>query len=123
MSLKRESEAVLLRIFIGEADTCNGKPLYRYIVEYLRREGIAGATVTRGVAEFGQSSRVATTNILRLSTDLPIIIEAADIEENIDGIKPELSMVIKEGLITEERVSIVFCGGVKKAKSGDEAPA
>ncbi len=121
MSLRRESEAVLLRIFIGEADMYMGKPLYRHIVEYLRREGIAGATVTRGITGYGQTSRISTTSILRLSTDLPIIIEVADTEENIDRIKPELAMIVKEGLITEERVSIVFFGGREKAKSNDLA--
>jgi len=123
MSLKRESEAILLRIFIGESDTYQGKPLYRYIVEYLRKEGMAGATVIRGITGYGQTSRIATTSILRLSTDLPIIIEVADTEENIDRIKTELAMIIKEGLITEERISIVFCGGVKKIKSKDVGSA
>ena len=119
MSLWRESEATLLRIFIGESDTYKGKPLYRHIVEYLRGEGIAGATVLRGITGYGQTSRIATTSILRLSTDLPIVIEVADTEENIDRIKPELAMIIKEGLITEERVSIVFCGGRKKPQTDD----
>jgi len=114
MSLKRDSMAVLLRIFIGESDTYNGKLLYRYIVEYLKKEGISGVTVLRGFMGFGQTSRISSTSILRLSTDLPIIIEVADTEEHIDRVKAELAMIIKEGLITEERVSIVFVGGKKK---------
>jgi PII-like signaling protein len=123
MSLSRDSEAILLRIFIGESDTYNGKPLYRYIVEYLKREGISGATVLRGMMGFGQTSRISSTSILRLSTDLPIIIEVADTEEKIDRVKAELAMIIKEGLITEERVSIVFVGGKKKpSNEGGEKP-
>jgi len=114
MSLRKESDAVLLRIFIGESDKYKGKPLYKYIVEFLKKEGIAGATVLRGIMGFGQTSKISTSSILRLSTDMPIVIEVADVQEKIDRIKPELAMVIKEGLITEEKVSIVFCEGVKK---------
>jgi len=114
MGLSRDSVAILLRIYIGESDTYKGKPLYRYIVEYLKKEGISGATVLKGFMGFGQTSRISSTSILRLSTDLPIIIEVADTEENIDRVKAELAMIIKEGLITEERVSIVFVGGKKK---------
>jgi PII-like signaling protein len=113
LSLRKESDAVLLRIFIGESDTYKGKPLYKYIVEFLKKEGIAGATVLRGIMGFGQTSKISTSSILRLSTDMPIVIEIADVQEKIDRIKPELAMVIKEGLITEEKVSIVFCEGVK----------
>ena len=114
MSLRMDSEAILLRIYIGESDTYEGKPLYRYIVEYLKKEGISGATVLRGVMGFGQTSRISSSSILRLSTDLPIVIEVADSEEKIDRVKAELAMIIKEGLITEERVSIVFVEGKKK---------
>jgi uncharacterized protein len=119
MSLRRDSEAILLRIYIGESDTYEGKPLYRYIVEYLKKEGISGATVLRGVMGFGQTSRISSSSILRLSTDLPIVIEIADSEEKIDRVKTELAMIIKEGLITEERVSIVFVGGKKKPPHKD----
>jgi hypothetical protein len=119
MSLSRDSEAILLRIFIGESDTYQGKPLYRYIVEYLKKEGISGATVLRGIMGFGQTSRISSTSILRLSTDLPIIIEVADTEKNIDRVKSELAMIIKEGLITEEKLSIVFVGGKKKPSNED----
>lgn len=115
MSLRRDSEAILLRIYIGESDIYHGKPLYRYIVEYLKKEGLAGATVLRGISGFGQTSRISSTSILRLSTDLPIVVEVADSEENIDRVKGELAMIIKEGLITEERVNIVFVGGKHKA--------
>jgi len=114
MSLKVESEAVLLRIFIGESDIYRGRPLYRHIVEYLKREGIAGATVLRGITGYGQTSRIATSSILRLSTDLPIVIEVADTEENIDRVKGEILLMLGEGLITEERVKILFSKGANK---------
>lgn len=115
-----DSEAILLRIYIGESDMYQGKPLYRYIVEYLKKEGLAGATVLRGISGFGQTSRISSTSILRLSTDLPIVVEVADSEENIDRVKGELALMIKEGLITEERVNIVFVGGkLKPQKPSD----
>jgi uncharacterized protein len=106
--MKRESTAILLRIFIGESDRYKGKQLYMYIVEMLKAEGIAGATVFRGITGFGKKSLIHTTSILRLSTDLPILIEVADLEENIDKIRPKLDEVINQGLITEEKVKIVF---------------
>ncbi len=109
--MNKESDAVLLRIFIGESDTYDGKPLYKYLVETFRKEGLAGATVLRGIDGFGKTSRVHTTSILRLSTDLPIVIEVADKKENIDRIKPKLDGMIKEGLITEEKVRIILYGG------------
>jgi len=114
MSLRVDSEAVLLRIFIGESDMYGGKPLYMYIVEYLKQQGVAGATVLRGITGFGQTSRIATSSILRLSTDLPVVIEVADTEENIDRVKGEILLMIGEGLITEERVKIVFCRGARE---------
>jgi len=106
--MKKESEAVLLRIFIGEEDKYEGKPLYKYLVEWFREEGLAGATVLRGITGFGKSSHIHTTTILRLSTDLPIVIEVADKRENIERIKPKLEGIIKKGLITEEKIKIVY---------------
>jgi PII-like signaling protein len=106
--MKKESTAILLRIFIGESDHFKGKPLYMHIVEMLKAEGIAGATVFRGIAGFGKHSRIHTTSILRLSTDMPILIEVSDLEENIDRVRPKLDEVITQGLITEEKVKIVF---------------
>ena len=121
MTIKMDSEATLLRIFIGESDTYDGKPLYKYIVEYLKQENIAGVTVLRGISGFGQTSHISSTSILRLSTDLPIVIEIADSEENINRVKGELAMVIKKGLITEERVKIVFVGGEAKSLSENKS--
>ena len=111
--MKKESEAVLLRIFIGEEDRYEGKPLYKYLVEWFREEGLAGATVLRGITGFGKSSHIHTTTILRLSTDLPIVIEVADKRENIERIKPKLEGIIKKGLITEEKIKIVYYEGNK----------
>jgi len=114
MIMKKESEAILLRIFIGESDKYEGKPLYKYLVELFKEEGLAGATVLRGISGFGKTSHFHTTSILRLSTDLPIVIEVADKKENIEKIKPKLDAVIEQGLITEEKVKIILYEGNKK---------
>src|SRR5271169_206015 len=106
--MKRESQAILLRIFIGESDRYEGKLLYMHLLEMLKNEGIAGATVFRGIAGFGKHSHFHTTTILQLSTDLPILIEIADIEDKIEKIKPKLDEIISQGLITEEKIKIVF---------------
>jgi PII-like signaling protein len=112
--MKKESTAILLRIFIGESDRYKGRPLYMHIVEMLKEEGLAGATVFRGITGFGKNSFIHTTSILRLSTDLPILIEVADIEENIAKIRPKLDEIIAQGLITEEKIKIVFYDSNKK---------
>ena len=116
--MKKESEAILLRIFIGESDEHKGKKLYTYLIEMLKKEGIAGATVLRGIAGFGKTSHIHTTSILRLSTDLPIVVEITDKKENIARIKPKLDGIIKEGLITEEKVKIIFYEGNGKKANG-----
>jgi len=112
--MKKESEAILLRIFIGESDKHEGKPLYKHLLNLFRQEGLAGATVLRGMAGFGKSSHFHTTSILRLSADLPIVIEVADTREKIEKLKPKLGGVIGEGLITEEKVKIILYEGQKK---------
>ncbi len=109
--MEKESEAVLLRIYIGESDMFNGKPLHQYLVELFRKEGLAGATVLRAISGYGKTSRLHTTSILRLSTDLPLLVEVADKREKIDAIKPKLEGIIKGGLITEERIKIVYYEG------------
>lgn len=101
------SEAQLLRIFIGEADRFEGKPLYEAIVHLARQRGMAGATVVRGLMGFGAHSRMHTAKILRLSEDLPIVIEIVDKPERIEQLLPELDGMIKEGLVTLEKV-VVF---------------
>lgn len=115
--MKKESDAVLLRIFIGESDKYKGKPLSNFLVELFKKEGLAGATVLRGVSGFGKSSKLHTTSILRLSDDLPIVIEVVDRKENIERIKPKLDDVIEEGLITEEDVKIILYEGRPSAGS------
>jgi uncharacterized protein len=112
--MKKESEAILLRIFIGESDKYDGQPLHKYLTEMFRKEGLAGATVLRGISGFGKSSHLHTTSILRLSTDLPIVIEVVDKKEAIDRIKPRLDAVIENGLITEETIKIILYEGNKK---------
>jgi len=111
--MEKESEAVLLRIFIGESDEYKGKPLYRYLVELFKKEGLAGATVLRGIEGYGKTSVIHTSAILRLSIDLPIIIEVSDTREKIEMIKPKLEGIINGGLITEEKIRIVYYEGKK----------
>jgi PII-like signaling protein len=101
-----QTDARLLRIFIGESDTHDGRPLYQAIVEVLRRQGLAGATVLRGIEGFGKSSRLHTAHILRLSEDLPIVIECVDTGDKIEAVLPELDNMIGDGLITLERVEV-----------------
>jgi uncharacterized protein len=115
--VKKESDAILLRIFISESDKYEGKPLSKYLVEFLKQEGLAGATVLRGISGFGKTSQLHTTSILRLSDDLPIVIEVVDRKENIERVKPRLGEIIEEGLITEEEVKIVFHRGKESSKT------
>jgi PII-like signaling protein len=100
------TQARLLRIFIGESDTHDGRPLYQAIVERLRREGLAGATVLRGIEGFGKSSRLHTAHILRLSEDLPIVIECVDTNDKLEAVLPALDDMIGDGLVTLERVEV-----------------
>ncbi|NOZ77548.1 MAG: DUF190 domain-containing protein [Euryarchaeota archaeon] len=109
--MELEREGVRLRIYIGEADRYKGKPLYKYLVETMRSEGICGATVIRGLTGYGKASRIHSPSILRLSTDLPIVVEVVARRENIERLKPWLKEVVTEGLITEEKVNVVFYGG------------
>lgn len=105
--MKIEGEGKLLRIFIGESDSWHGKPLYEAIVRRLRKEGLAGATVIRGIEGFGAHSRLHTARILRLSEDLPLVIEVVDQEDRIAKVMPILDEMVTEGLVTLERVEIV----------------
>ena len=105
--MKLEGQGKLLRIFIGESDHWHGKPLYAAIVERLREHGLAGATVIRGIEGFGADSRLHTSRILRLSEDLPVVIEIVDTPERIDRIVPLLDEMVSEGMLTLERVQIV----------------
>jgi PII-like signaling protein len=101
------SDSLLLRIFIGESDKIDGSPLYEVIVEKARAKGMAGATVLRGFLGFGANSRVHTSKVLRLSEDLPVVIEIADSQEKIEAFLPELDEMIDEGMVTLEKVRII----------------
>ena len=100
-------ERVLMRIHIGESDRFRGKPLHDAIVALLRERHFAGATVLRGITGFGATARVHTDKILRLSLDLPLIVECVDTQEKIDEILPELDRMIGGGLITLEKVKVI----------------
>jgi PII-like signaling protein len=112
--MKFEGEGKLVRVFIGESDQFHGRPLYQAIVERIRAEGLAGATVVRGVEGFGASSRLHTSRILRLSEDLPVVIEVVDTEEHIDRILPMLDDMLGDGMVTVERVHVVSYRGSER---------
>jgi PII-like signaling protein len=101
-------DGTLLRIFIGESDRHEGLPLYEWIVRKAREQGLAGATVLRGLEGFGAHSRLHTAKILRLSTDLPIVVEIVDTEEKIHTFLPSIDAAIEEGLATLEKVEVRF---------------
>ncbi len=102
-----DDQGVLLRIFAGEADTHEGKPLYQAVVHKARELGLAGATVLKGAMGFGANSVLHTTKSIELSTDLPIVIELVDVESNIKKLLPHLDAMVHEGMITMEAVRIV----------------
>jgi len=103
-------QAVLLRIFIGENDMVGSSPLYEAIVLKARELHLAGATVLRGAMGFGHSSRLHTTKILRLSEDLPLVIEIVDAEDKINAFLPVLDGMMGSGLITMEKVQVLHYG-------------
>ncbi len=102
------TESLLLRIFIGEADRHDGKPLHEAIVLKAREQHLAGATVLRGAMGFGKSSRLHTAKILRLSYDLPIVIEIIDSEEKINSFLPTLDGMMGGGLVTLEKARVLY---------------
>jgi uncharacterized protein len=104
MILPRDGK--LLRIFVGESDKHEGQPLYEWIVRRAKEEGLAGATVLRGLLGYGAHSRIHTAKILRLSADLPVVIEIVDTEARIESFLPLIDDVITEGLTTVERVEV-----------------
>ena len=105
--MRLPEEGMLLRIFIGESDHYKGKALYEQIVLKARGLNLAGATVTRGIMGFGADSRMHTAKLLRLSEDLPVVIEIVDTEENLNRLLPFLDEVVVEGLITLEKVRVI----------------
>jgi PII-like signaling protein len=108
MSHRFKGERTLMRIFIGESDKHEGKPLYEALVQLFRARGLAGATVLRGISGFGSTSHVKTEKVLRLSLDLPIIIEVVETEEAIQSVLPDLDRMIGGGLITLERANVIM---------------
>ena len=111
MTQKFAGERTLMRVFIGESDKYHGRPLYEALVDLFRQKGLAGATVLRGVAGYGASSTLHTDKVLRLSLDLPIIIELVETQEAIDAVLPELDAMIGGGLITLERAKVILYRG------------
>ncbi|HUK65071.1 MAG TPA: DUF190 domain-containing protein [Dongiaceae bacterium] len=108
MSHTFKGERTLMRIFIGESDRYEGRPLYDALVEMLRARGCAGATVLRGIAGFGSSSRIHTASIMRLSLDLPIVVEVVETEAKLQELLPDLDRMIGGGLITLERARVIM---------------
>lgn len=101
-------EKVLMRIFLGESDKIGHRPVYEALVELFRKEGFAGATVLRGVAGFGARSVYHTDKLLRLSSDLPIVVEVVDTKENLDAIMPKIDeMMVGGGMITIEKATVI----------------
>jgi PII-like signaling protein len=114
--MKLTGEAQLLRIFIGESDKWHGRPLYEAIVLKARELHMAGATVLRGPMGFGAHSRLHTAKVLRLSEDLPMVIEIVDTAEKIDVLLPFVDEVVKEGLVTREKVQVIQYRANSEAK-------
>jgi PII-like signaling protein len=103
-----EGEQVLMRIFLGQTDRWERKPLYTALLELFRSKGLAGATVIQGVAGFGPDSIVHEFHLLRLSQDLPVVIEVVDTQEHIDSVLGEVDRMMSGGLITMEKVRVIY---------------
>jgi PII-like signaling protein len=106
--MKTQGEGQLLRIYIGESDRWEGRPLYEAIVRAAREQGLAGATAFRGIEGFGASSRIHTVKVLHLSEDLPVVVEVADRPEQIAAFMPTIDKMVGEGMVTLERVNLLF---------------
>ncbi|HYA62150.1 MAG TPA: DUF190 domain-containing protein [Candidatus Sulfotelmatobacter sp.] len=111
---KFEGERTLMRIHIGESDKWHSRPLHEAIVELFRKEGFSGVTVLRGVGGYGSSSVYHTDKLLRLSQDLPIVLEVIEYQERIDHILPRLDEMVDGGLITLEKVRVILYRAAKK---------
>lgn len=110
-----EKDAVLLRIFVKENDKWEGKPLHMAIVEEAQKEGIAGATVLRGVVGFGSSSEIHTTRLLELSSELPMVVEIVDWEDRVEPFLSKIEHMMERGLATKEKVRVMWY----QSKTGD----
>ena len=119
--MKIEGEAQRIRVYIGESDHWHGKPLFAAIVERCRQEGLAGATVLRGIEGYGAHTRIHTARILRLAEDLPVVVDIIDRAERIERLLPILDEMVSEGLITVENIRIVKY--VHGTASSEEAEA
>ena len=106
--MRLSGDGVLLRVFVGEQDRWNGKPLHEAIVMLARKEGLAGATAIKGFLGFGAKSHLHTSKLLRLSEDLPVIVEIVDTQEHIDKFLPHLDEMVQEGLVTLEKANVVM---------------
>jgi PII-like signaling protein len=114
--MKIEGDALELRIFIGEADRWHGRPLHEAILARLMAEGMAGATVLRGIEGFGRNAHLHTSKLLRLSEDLPIVIDVIDSAVRIRAVLPALDEMVKDGLITVQPVEVIaYRGGGRDA--------
>ena len=113
-------EGQLLRIFIGESDRWQGKPLYEAIILKAREMGIAGATMLRGMMGYGAASRIHTAKILRLSEDLPVVIEIVDSPEKIAAFLPIIEEMVQEGLVTVENVRVLQYRSGQKERTGSD---
>jgi PII-like signaling protein len=111
------ADSCLLRVFVGEAARHAGRPLHEAIVLRAREARLAGATVIRCVEGYGKSSRLHKSKVLRLSDDLPLVVEIVDSEERINAFLPELERMMPSGLVTLEKVRAHFCGGAKAPAS------
>jgi len=109
-----EKNGCLLRIFIGESDRAHGRPLYEWLVQEAKQQNLAGATVLRGMMGFGKNSRIATTRILRLSTDMPVVVELIDTRDRLEAYLESVGDAIGEGLATFEKADVVFYRGKEK---------
>jgi PII-like signaling protein len=102
------TEALLLRIFVGESDHWQGKPLHLALVEAARQQGLAGATVLRGIGGYGANSVIHTSRLLEFSSDLPILVEVVDAEDKVNAFLPTVDEMVGEGMATLERVRVLF---------------
>jgi len=112
--MKLPEESDLLRIFIGEGDRHEGRPLYQAIVEEAMGRGMAGATVLRGLMGYGAHSRLHTVKVLRISEDLPLVVEIVDRPERIEAFLPDLERMVSGGLITIEKIRVVSYTGKRE---------
>ena len=103
-----QGEGKLLRIFVGEQDKWHGQPLYEAIIQTARKQGLAGATCLKGCLGYGASSHLHTAKLLRLSEDLPLVIEIVDTQEHIQNFLPQLQAMIGDGLVTLERIEVLI---------------